>query len=48
MTAEAVKGPETKERLSADGPDLAAGSPDELSAPIQRDLAEWPRLVKKT
>jgi tripartite-type tricarboxylate transporter receptor subunit TctC len=43
-----VKDPEMKERLSADGLDLAAGSPDEFSALIKRDLAKWMRVVKET
>jgi tripartite-type tricarboxylate transporter receptor subunit TctC len=43
-----VKAPETKERLSADGLDLAAGSSDEFSAFIRRDLAKWMRVVKET
>lgn len=43
-----VNDPEIRDRLSADGMDLAVGSPDEFSAFIKRELAKWVRVVKET
>jgi tripartite-type tricarboxylate transporter receptor subunit TctC len=38
--------PDVKERLGADGVDPAGGTPEQLRAALQRDIAKWQKVVK--
>ena len=44
--AEAVKSPETGQRLSAEGSTPVGSRPDEFSAHIRSEIAKWRKLVK--
>ena len=38
--------PDVKERMGADGVDPAGGTPEQLRAALQRDIAKWQNVVK--
>ena len=44
--AEAVKSPETAQRLGAEGSTPVGSTPDQFSAHIRNEIAKWRRLVK--
>jgi tripartite-type tricarboxylate transporter receptor subunit TctC len=44
--AEAVKSPETAQRLSAEGSTPVGSTPDQFSAHIRNEIAKWRKLVK--
>jgi tripartite-type tricarboxylate transporter receptor subunit TctC len=44
--AEAVKSPETAQRLSAEGSIPVGSTPDQFSAHIRSEIAKWRKLVK--
>ena len=44
--AEAVKSPETAQRLSGEGSIPVGSTPDEFSAHIRSEIAKWRKLVK--
>jgi tripartite-type tricarboxylate transporter receptor subunit TctC len=44
--AEAVKSPETAQRLSAEGSTPVGSAPDQFSAHIRKEIAKWRKLVK--
>ena len=49
LNAEIVKilnSPEIKERLSKDGADLVAGSPEEFASYLKAETAKWARVIK--
>ena len=45
--AEAVKSPETAQRLSAEGSTPVGSTPDQFSAHIRSEIAKWRKLVKQ-
>jgi len=44
--AEAVKSPETAQRLSGEGSTPVGSTPDQFSAHIKNEIAKWRKLVK--
>ena len=42
----ALRAPNIKERLAADGLEVVANSPDEFAALIRADIAKWTKVVK--
>ena len=44
--AEAVKSPETAQRLSAEGSTPVGNTPEQFSAHIRSEIAKWRKLVK--
>ena len=44
--AEAVKSPETAQRLSGEGSTPAGSTPDQFSAHIKSEIAKWRKLAK--
>jgi tripartite-type tricarboxylate transporter receptor subunit TctC len=47
-SAEALQAPDVVERLSADGSDIVASTPEQFGAHIKAEIAKWTKLVKET
>jgi tripartite-type tricarboxylate transporter receptor subunit TctC len=45
-TAKAVKTPEMKERLAADGADGVGNTPDEFAKHIREEMQKWAAVAK--
>jgi len=45
-TVAALKRPEMKERMAAQGADIIASAPHEFASFMQADLAKWAKVVK--
>ena len=51
INADAVKVlnmPEVKERVAAQGVQIVAGTPEQLSALLKSELVKWTKVVKKS
>jgi tripartite-type tricarboxylate transporter receptor subunit TctC len=45
-TVAILRGPEIRNRLAADGADVAAGTPDEFAALLRREIEKWARVAR--
>ena len=45
-TAKAVQAPDTKEKLLADGSEVAVSTPDELEKRILAEIAQWTKVIR--
>jgi tripartite-type tricarboxylate transporter receptor subunit TctC len=45
-TAKAVQAPDTKEKLLADGSEVAVSTPEELEKRIRSEIAQWAKIIK--
>jgi tripartite-type tricarboxylate transporter receptor subunit TctC len=45
-TAKAVQAPDTKDKLLADGSEVAVSTPEELEKRIRSEIAQWSKVIK--
>jgi tripartite-type tricarboxylate transporter receptor subunit TctC len=48
LIVKALRTPEMKERLLADGAEAIGSTPEEFAAVMRRDIAKWAEVVKKS
>ena len=48
LGAEMFSSPEMLERLSGEGADVIASTPEEFSAYMKREVAKWARVIKES